>query len=112
VFSGPFVRRHEFLLGVNDGVGRSNFFRYDLSDLALSDRSWMIFLGCREEVCPRNIYPGCYVLDDGNSYSRLSSDVDQAVWLLFPGILVLVFRSMAIDYFNDCICARSLDIAA
>jgi hypothetical protein len=29
----PYVRRHEFLLNVSDGVGRSNFFRYGLSDL-------------------------------------------------------------------------------
>jgi hypothetical protein len=45
----PFVRRREFLLDINDGVGRSNFFRYGLSDHTLLDRYWMIFVGCREE---------------------------------------------------------------
>jgi hypothetical protein len=45
----PFVRRREFLLDVNDGVGRFNFFRYGLSDHALLDQYWMIFVGCREE---------------------------------------------------------------
>jgi hypothetical protein len=73
----PFVRRREFLLGGSDGVGRSNLFRYGLSDLALTNRSWMIFVACREEVFPRNIYSGCYVLDNGDSYSRPASDVDQ-----------------------------------
>jgi hypothetical protein len=50
------------------GVERSNFLRYGLSDLALPDRYWMIFVGCREEAFPCNIYPGCYVLDNGDSY--------------------------------------------
>jgi hypothetical protein len=31
----------------------------------------MIFVGCREEV-----YSGCYVLDNGDSYSRLTSGID------------------------------------
>jgi hypothetical protein len=70
----PFVRRREFLLDVSDGVGRSNFFRYGLSYLAVPDRSWMIFVGYHEEVFSCNIYPGCYVLDNSDSYSRLASD--------------------------------------
>jgi hypothetical protein len=65
----PFVRRHEFFLGVSDSVGRLNFFRYGLSDIAMLDRSWMIFVGCRKKVFYCNIYPGCYVLDNGDSYS-------------------------------------------
>jgi hypothetical protein len=39
----------------------------------------MIFVGCRDEVFPRNIYPDCYVLNNGDSYSRLASHVDQAI---------------------------------
>jgi hypothetical protein len=108
----PFVRRREFFLGVSDGVGRSNFFRYGLSDLALPNQSWMTFVGRREEVFPRNIYPGCYIFGNGHSYSRLASDVDQAIQLIFPGILVLVFLLMLYNYSNGCAHARSLDTAA
>jgi hypothetical protein len=46
--------------------------------------------GCREEDCPHSIYPDCYILDDGVSYSRLPRCVDKAVWLLFPEILMSV----------------------
>jgi hypothetical protein len=99
----PFVRRREFLLDVSDSVARSNFFRYGLSDLALPDRSWIIFVCCREEVFPRNIYPGCYVLDNGDTYSRLASDVDQAIRFVFPGILVVVLLPMLDDYLSDFI---------
>jgi hypothetical protein len=108
----PFVRRCEFLLDVNDGVGRSNFFRYGLSDLALPDQSWIIFVGCREEIFPRNIYPGCYVLDKGDPYSRPASDVDQAVRFVFPGILVVVLLPMLDDYCNSCARAYSHGTAA
>jgi hypothetical protein len=108
----PFVRRHEFLLDVNDGGGRSNLFRYGLLDIALPDRSWMIFVGCPEEVFPRNIYPGCYILDNGDSYSRLASDIDLAVWFVFPKILVVVLLPMLDVYSNGCARARSLGIAA
>ena len=66
---------------------------------------------CREEDYPRNI-PVCYVLDNGDSYSGLPGDVDQAVRFLFPGILVLVLLPMLHDYFNGCARARSLGIAA
>jgi hypothetical protein len=44
VLRSSLVRQREFLLNVSDGVGRSNFFRYDLSDLSLPDRSRMILL--------------------------------------------------------------------
>jgi hypothetical protein len=108
----PFVRRFEFLLDVSDGVGRSNFFRYGLSDLALPDRSWIIFVGCREKVFPHNIYPGCYVLDNGDPYCWPVSNVDQAVRFVFPGILVVVLLSMLDDYSNGCTRARILGTAA
>jgi hypothetical protein len=57
-------------------------------------------------------YPGCYVLDNGDSYSRLSSNVDQVGRLFCPDILVLVLLPMLIDYSNGCVRARSLCIAA
>jgi hypothetical protein len=47
------------------------------------------------------------VLDNGDLYSRLHSDVDQAIRFIFPEMLVLVFLSMLHDYFNEC-----LDIVA
>jgi hypothetical protein len=57
-------------------------------------------------------YPGCYVIDNGDSYTRLSSGVDQTVRSLSPGILVLVLLPMLVDYFNGYVRARSLGIAA
>jgi hypothetical protein len=36
----------------------------------------------------------------------------KAIRLLFPGILAWVFLSMMIDYFNGCVRAHSLSIAA
>ena len=108
----PFVGRRDLLPDVNGGVGRLPFFRYGPSDLASPDRSWFLSADCREEICPRNIYPGCYVLDNGDSYSRFASDVDQAVRLLLTGILVLVLLPMLIDYSNGCVCQRSLCTAA
>ena len=71
----PFVRRR-VLLGVNGGVVRLQFYRYGLPDLISPSQFWSFSLGCREEDYPRNIYPGCYVLDNGDSYTRLSSGVD------------------------------------
>jgi hypothetical protein len=56
------------------------------------------------------VCPDCYVLDNGDSYSWLTNDIDQVVRLLFPVILVLVFLSMMITYFNGCTRARSLGI--
>jgi hypothetical protein len=100
VFFGPSFDVEN--LDVSDGVGRSNFFRYGLSDLALPDRSWIIFVGCHEEVFPRNICLGYYVFDNGDPYSRPASDVDQAVRFVFPEILVVVLLPMLDDYSNGC----------
>jgi hypothetical protein len=72
----------------------------------------MIFIGYREEVFPSNIYPGCYVLDNGDPYSRPASDVDQTVQFVFPGILVVVLLPMLDDYYNGCARACSLGTAA
>jgi hypothetical protein len=104
----PIFRRWDLSPDVNDGVRILKLSRYGPSDLTLPDRSWILSHGCRGDVCPRNIYSDCYVLDNGDSYSWLSNDVDQAVRLLFPDILVLVLLSMVIDYFNDCARARSM----
>jgi hypothetical protein len=68
--------------------------------------------GCREEGYPRNICPGCYVFDNGDSYFRLLNDVDKDVRFLFPEILMLVLLPILHDYFNDCERIRSLGIAA
>jgi hypothetical protein len=89
-----------------------NFSRYGSLDLASPDRSWIFSHGCREEYYPRNNFSGCCVLDNGDSCSRLPRDVDQAIRLLFPGILVLVLLPMVIDYFNGYVRACSLSIAA
>jgi hypothetical protein len=52
----------------------------------------------------------CYVLDNSDSYSRLSNDVDHAIWLLFPIILVLVLLPIVINYFNNCAYAHNFNI--
>ena len=108
----PFVRRRDLLLGVNGGVVRLKFNRYGLLDLASPDRFWIFSHGCCEEGFPRNIYTVFYVLDNGDSYSRLPGDVDQAVWFLLPEILVLVLLPMLHDYFNGCTRARNFRIVA
>jgi hypothetical protein len=108
----PFDRRRDLPPGINGGVERLNSFRYGPPDLASPERFWIFSLGRREENYPRNICPGCYVLDNGDSYSRLPSDVDQVVWLFCPVILVLVLLPTLVDYFNGYACARSLGIAA
>ena len=66
-----FVRRRDLLPDVNGGFGRLSLSRYGFSDLASPDQSWIVSHGCREEVCPRNIYPGYYVFGNGDSFSRL-----------------------------------------
>jgi hypothetical protein len=53
------------LSGVNDGGGRLNFSMYGPSDLSLPDQSSTSSHGRREDYCPRNICPGCYVFDNG-----------------------------------------------
>jgi hypothetical protein len=108
----PIFQRRDLSPGVNDGVGRLKLSRYGPSDLALPDRSWIFSHGCHGDVCPCNIYPNCYVLDNGDSYPWLSNDVDKAIRLLFHGILVLVLSPMVIDYFNGCMHAHSLGIVA
>jgi hypothetical protein len=70
-----------------------------------------VFLMVAEEDYPCNIYPGCYVLDNGDSSTWLFSDVDQTVQSFFPKILILVLSPMLVDYFNGCVRARSLGIA-
>jgi hypothetical protein len=72
----------------------------------------MSFVGCREGVCPPNIYLGYYVLDNGDSYSRIPNNIDQVVWFIFPEILVLILLPMLDYYSNGCVRARSLSIAA
>jgi hypothetical protein len=69
-------------------------------------------LGRCEENYPRSIYPGGYIPDNGDSYPRLPSDVDQVVQFFCSHILVLLLLPMWINYFNGCPHARSLDIAA
>jgi hypothetical protein len=107
-----FLRRRYLHPGVNGSVGRLQFSSYSFLDLASPDRSWIFSHGRREEYYPRNNFSGCYVLDNGDSYSRLPSDVDQVVWLFCPNVLVLVLLSMLIDCFNGCVHARSLGIVA
>jgi hypothetical protein len=107
-----FVRRRDLLPGVNGGAVRLQFFRYGLQDLASPDWFWIVSPGCREEDYPCNFCPDCYVFNNGDSYSRLSSDVDKAVRFLFPEILVLVLLPMLYDCFNGYVRARILGIAA
>jgi hypothetical protein len=108
----PFLRRRDLPPDVNGGVERLKFCRYEPSDLASLYQFWIYSHGCHEEVCPRNICPGCYVLDNGDSYFWFPNNIDEAVWLLFSDILVLVLLPMVIDYFNGCARARSLGTAA
>jgi hypothetical protein len=56
--------------------------------------------------------PSCYVIDNGDSYSRLRSDVDQAIRLFFPAIWVFILLATLIAYFNVCPHARSFGIEA
>jgi hypothetical protein len=72
----------------------------------------MIFVGCRQEVFPHNIYPGCYVLDNIDPYSRPASDGDLAVRFVYPRILVVVLLPMLYDYSNGYARAHSLVTAA
>jgi hypothetical protein len=108
----PFDRRWNLSPGVNGGCWNIKKMRYGPSDLASPDRFWIFSLGRRKENYPHNIFLICYVLDNGDSCSRLPSDVDQVVRLFCPVILVLVLLLMLIDYFNRCTCACSLGIAA
>jgi hypothetical protein len=107
-----FIRQRDFFPGVNGGAVRLQFFRYSLQDLASPDRLWIVFPGCREKDYPRNICPDCYIFNNGDSYSRLSSDVDKIVWFFFTGILVLVLLPMWYNCLNGCVRAHNLGNAA
>jgi hypothetical protein len=84
----PFDRRRDLPPGVNGGVERLNFFRYGPSDLTSPDRFWIFSLDRREENYPRSICPDGYIIDNGDSYPRLSSGGDQVVRLFCPDILM------------------------
>ena len=86
------------------------FSRYGFSDLASPGRFRIFSHGCRMRIILAT-FVGGYVLDNGDSYSRLPNDVDQPVRLFFHGILVLVLLLMFIDYFNGCTRARGVGIA-
>jgi hypothetical protein len=105
-----FIQRREPLLGVNAHGGKLSFFRYDPLDLAAPYHFLDFFYCFHEEDCPCNICSGCYVLNNIDSYSRLSRDVEKEVQLLFPSILVLVLLWLA-NYFSGCGHARNLGIA-
>jgi hypothetical protein len=81
------IFRRDVLRGVNDGS----------SDVPSIDRSRIFSHGCREDICSRNIYPVCYILDNSDLYSWVSGNVNQVVRLLFPDILVLVLLPMVTD---------------
>jgi hypothetical protein len=107
-----FLRWRDLRPVINGSVWRLKFSRYGSLDLASPDKSWIFSHGRREEYYPCNNFPGCYVLDNGDSYSRLPNDVDQVVRLFCPDMLVLVLLPILIDYFNGCTRACSLGIVA
>jgi hypothetical protein len=72
-----FVRRQDPLPNINGGGGRLLFSVYGPSDLASRDQSWNFFHGRRKECCLHNIFPGCYVFENGDSYPQLASDLDK-----------------------------------
>ena len=80
----PFVRRQDLVRDVNGGVEGLQFSRYGSSEPASPNQFCIFSHGCREEDYPRNICPGGYVLDNGDVYSRLPSNVNQLVRLFFP----------------------------
>jgi hypothetical protein len=86
-----FLRRRDLPPGVDGSVERLKFFRYGSSDLVSPDRSWIFSHSFREEYYPRNNFPGCYVLDNGDLCSRLPCDIDQDVRLLFPSDMGMPF---------------------
>jgi hypothetical protein len=44
------------------------------------------------------IFYGCYIFENGGSYSHPPNDVDKAVQLLFLEILMVVLLLMLVDY--------------
>jgi hypothetical protein len=107
-----FLQRRDLCPGVSGSIARLKFSRYGFSDLASPDRFWIFSHGRHEEYYPCNNFPDCYVLDNGDSCSRLSSDVDQVVRLFCRDMLVLVLLPMLIGYFNGYVRAYSLGITA
>jgi hypothetical protein len=99
VIFNPLFEDEIFLSSLNGGAERLKFYRYGLSDLTLPYPFWNSYQGCQQEG-PRNFCRGCYVFDNGGLYNRLPSNVDKAVWLLFPEILVLVLLLMLVGYCN------------
>jgi hypothetical protein len=87
-----FVRRWDLLPDLNGGVGRLIFSRFGHSDLASPDRFWICSHsnGCRVGDYSCNICSNCYILVNGDSYSRSTSNIDQADWLFFHSILILI----------------------
>jgi hypothetical protein len=86
---------------------RFSFSRYGSSDMDSLDQYWIFLM-----VAARSIVLAIFVQLLRHSYSRLASDIDKAVWLLFPAKLVLILLSMTIDCFNIYVCSRSLSIAS
>jgi hypothetical protein len=72
----------------------------------------MILIGFCKEVFPRNIYLGCYVFDNCDSYSWLGSDVNQAIQFVLSRILVLVLLPMLDEYSNGYVRTYSLGTVA
>jgi hypothetical protein len=107
-----FVQRRDFLPSVNDDVVRLQFYRYGISDLTSLSQFWSFLMVAARRIVLAIFYPGCYVLNNGDLYTRLSNSVNQAVRSLFRGILVLVLLPILFNYFNGCARARSFSIAA
>jgi hypothetical protein len=70
-----FVRRQDFLPGVNGDALRLQFYRYGLQNLSSPDRFGIVSHGCREEGYPCNICPDYYVFNNSDSYSWLTDIV-------------------------------------
>jgi hypothetical protein len=69
-----FHRRRDLSPNVSGSVGRSKFSRYGSSDLVSQDQSW-IFLMVATRLLSSQFFPGCYVIDNGDSCSWFPSDV-------------------------------------
>jgi hypothetical protein len=55
--------------------------------MKIQDRFGVFYYGWRKKDCPCNIYPGYYILDNGDSYIHLPSDFDQSIRFNLPDIL-------------------------
>jgi hypothetical protein len=58
--------------------------KYDNNNIIINSRAYFL----------QQYYLGCYILDNDDSYSRLASDVDQAVRFFFPRIVMVVLLLM------------------